>query len=260
VVISQLNVDEPGIGPIGGNLVVQGSDSTDVVYVWTNHRGQVFAWLNGMQSGPHVLGEGGRAIVYADDGNDRVFATDSAAPVTIYGEGGHDLITGGSADDVIDGGEGVDRIDGRAGDDLVIGGPGGDVLDGNEGNDILLGGAGDDYLMGRAGNDILIGGTGTDRLDGGAGEDLLIGGVTSYDSNLDALMAIHREWSGAASFAQRVMNLQSGLASGESLLLGATVHDDGELDCLIGAADADWLFASPLDILYGVLPDDEVSM
>ena len=47
--------------------------------------------------------------------------TDLAIAAQIFGQAGHDLITGGHANDLLDGGEGVDRLWGGPGDDLIRG-------------------------------------------------------------------------------------------------------------------------------------------
>jgi Ca2+-binding RTX toxin-like protein len=263
VTIQLTDVAESASSPIrldaAGNLVVQGTDSADTIYLWTSAAGEAFAWLNGQQSGPFVLGAHNRIIVHAGGGNDHVFATDSRVSVTIYGGSGHDLITGGSGDDILYGDDGVDRIWGGAGNDLIFGGAGADHLDGREGNDVLVGGEGNDILSGQLGRDLLIGGAGSDLQDGGQDDDLLIGGTTSYDNNEAALLAILYEWMKPTAMANRIGNLQAGLVTGESLELGATVEDDGEIDYLNGSAGADWFFSSPLDKLYGLWAFDHVT-
>ena len=60
---------------------------------------------------------------------------------------GHDILTGGAADDTFHGGQGWDFIDGGAGDDWIFG---------QDGNDILRGGLGNDDLRGGLGNDTYV--------------------------------------------------------------------------------------------------------
>jgi Ca2+-binding RTX toxin-like protein len=193
---------------------------------------------------------GGRVIVYGGEGNDQIYATDNALPVTIYGQGGHDQITGGSGDDVIDGGDGWDRIWAGPGDDLVFGGTGSDSIDGREGNDILLGGDGDDYLYGGAGLDVLIGNTGSDRIDGGDGDDLLIGGSTTFDNNAAALRSLLAEWA-LASVSRSTGNFRLTF-NGQT----TSPLDDGAKDVLIGGSGHDWVLIQALDQHYGSQPDD----
>jgi putative intracellular protease/amidase len=256
--LDQMESLPPGAERLGDDLVVQGTAANDMIYVRTSHTGQLFAWLNGQMFGPHILPAGGRAIVFGGEGNDQIYATDSHRAVAIYGEGGHDQITGGQAGDRLDGGDGVDRIWGQAGDDLVHGGEGNDFVDGREGNDVVLGGAGDDHLGGFDGRDVLIGGLGYDRMDAGAGDDLLIAGRTSFDENDTALLAILAEWDSAADAATRVANLTSG-SGGFALRWGETVHDDGIADCLNGAAGADWLFMLAVDCQYWLTQEDRLT-
>lgn len=260
-VIAAAEETQPPPGPIshaGPNLLVQGTASADTVYLWTNHTGQQFVWLNGEQVGPITMAAGGRVIVYGGDGNDQIFATDNALPVTIYGQGGHDLITGGSADDIIDGGDGRDRIWAGPGNDLIFGGAGTDSIDGREGNDVLLGGDGDDYLYGGTGLDVLIGNTGGDRLDGGDGDDLLIGGSTSFDNNNAALNSLLADWT-AADRSSRVT--VSGAGGTFTLTFnGQTtgVQDDGVKDTLLSGAGDDWLLTSALDYHDGSQASDRI--
>ncbi|WP_261365328.1 cadherin domain-containing protein [Anatilimnocola floriformis] len=239
--VNLTDVYEAPPGPVyrsGPNVIVQGTSGTDYIYVWTNAAGQPMVWLAGQVYGAFTLGAGGRVIVYGGDGGDYIYATDSTAPVTIYGEGGHDQITGGSASDILDGGAGYDRIWAMGGNDLLIAGPNGALLDGGDGNDMLVGGDADDQLYGGNGNDILIGGKGHDNLEGGAGEDILIGRGTSFDLNLLALQSIFAEW-----------NL-SGLAGNTRQTLTSSLINDGMNDRLIGGDGADWLEVFAGDCSY----------
>jgi len=77
--------------------------------------------------------------------------------ITVYGNGGNDV------------------IDGSFFDDVIYGGGGNDTLRGRQGNDTLKGGAGNNTLVGGSGNDMLYGGSGTDRFDGGSGFDTIYG-------------------------------------------------------------------------------------
>lgn len=247
----------PGVFRFADDLVVQGTGVGDTIYLWSGAGGTVFACLNGQQSGPHTLPTGGRVRVFGGDGNDRIYATDMYRGVEIFGEGGHDLITGGRADDLIDGGDGWDRIWGMQGNDIILGGAGNDVLDGNEGNDIVIGGDGNDQMGGSQGRDLLIGGLGSDQMNGGDDDDLLIGGRTSFDNDLPALDAIHAVWMQPTSLSVRRTQLQAGVGA-ISLNKGTTVHDDHEYDCLNGANGADLAFSFGLDFVYLPSQVDEV--
>lgn len=232
ITVNLQDVNETPPGPVstsGPNVIVQGTPGTDYIYVWTNGAGQPMVWIAGQVYGAFTLGAGGRVIVYGGEGSDYIYATDSSAPVMIYGQGGHDVITGGSADDNIDGGAGFDRISGMAGNDTLLAGDNGALLDGGAGNDLLVGGAADDYLFGREGNDLLIGGNGHDSLEGGGGEDLLIGRATDYDTHLLSLKALFANWQSTGSSASTFSALT------------AAIIDDGLNDRLIGGDGADWL-------------------
>lgn len=191
-------VEQGPVVQVGDEVVIRGTDAADTIYIWSSAQASsASVWINGAGYGPftgvaHVR-------VFGGDGNDHVFATDLRIPATISGEGGHDLIVGGSAGNVIDGGAGVDRIMGGIGNDLLLGGDGDDHLGGREGNDVLLGGSGNDVLLGGAGLDVLIGSTGGDRLEGGAGDDLLVGGITSFDGDPALLAQLGAAWIGTAN-------------------------------------------------------------
>ncbi len=264
ITISLQNVVEPAISGVvrfADDLVVQGTSASDVVYIWSGRTdAEVCIWMNDVFYGAYDMDVGGRVVVYGGDGNDQIYATDARFPIAIFGEGGHDQITGGSADDMLDGGDGVDRLWGSAGDDLIRGGDGDDFLYGREGNDILIGGAGNDYLDGDIGADLMIGGAGHDYLKGGSGEDLLIGGLTSYDQDNSALAALQAIWIGPNSPSARLGQLTTGNNAGVHLAWGETIHDDGASDVLWGGDDVDLVFTGLSEELYLRVDDLRVSV
>jgi Ca2+-binding RTX toxin-like protein len=144
----------------------------------------------------------------------------------------------------------------------VFGGAGDDSLKGGGGSDILIGGDGNDLLQGQAGRDILIGGDGQDSIVGQTDDDILVAGFSSYDSNIDALNAVLREWTSTRSYGQRTANIighnitigsttyvfSSTRNNGGTFLTPydsstpsapATVFDDGDVDVLTGAQGQD---------------------
>lgn len=254
VTIELLNVVEapvPGVFRFADDLVVQGTSAIDVVYIWSGgSNNQVYVWMNEVQYGSFMLPANGTVTVRGGDGNDQIFATDARFPISIFGEGGHDLITGGSAGDMLDGGDGVDRLWANAGNDLVLGGDGDDCLYGREGDDVLVGGNGNDCLDGDIGRDVMIGGAGKDYVKGGSGEDLLIGGLTDYDNDTQALAAIQTVWIGTGSPTVRRNQLATGTNSGVRLAWGETIHDDGASDVLWGGDDVDLVFAGLAEEMY----------
>jgi Ca2+-binding RTX toxin-like protein len=146
---------------------------------------------------------------------------------------------------------GIENVTGGAGDDLVIGNDAANVLIGNGGDDVLVGLAGADVLFGLAGADILIGGAGADSVHGANGQDILIGGRTIYDTNIEALLAIHAEWTRTgAGFLTRTLRLNGtwgGGLNGAFVLNETTVIDDNAIDVLLGQGDLDWFLAGSTD-------------
>lgn len=240
-----------GVYMVANDLIVQGTSANDVVYVWSGSRNsQILVWMNDVFYGAQEIGVGGRVVVYGGAGNDQLFATDARFPITLFGEGGHDQITGGSAGDILDGGDGVDRLWGSGGNDLIFGGDGNDFLYGREGDDVLVGGAGNDHLDGDLGADLMIGGTGNDYLKGGAGEDLLIGGLTSYDQDPVALSMLQSSWISPGSPTTRFHQLTSGNLNHVRLAWGETIQDDQASDVLWGGDDVDLVFSGLAEELY----------
>ena len=155
--------------------------------------------------------------------NEKIHASDTISPQSIYGYGGNDTLTGGVLADSLYGGNGADEINGGAGDDyisggddddVIYGGNGADYIYGDDGNDVLYadsadvpteaiagngshlyGGDGDDTLYGGAGNDTLYGNAGDDEIHarygnneiyGGDGSDALYSGSGNDEFNFSA--------------------------------------------------------------------------
>ncbi|EGF93692.1 hemolysin-type calcium-binding repeat 2 copies family protein [Asticcacaulis biprosthecium C19] len=134
--------------------VADGGDGDDLIYA---HR--------------TVLGGAGNDTIlmvwshyYADaaggDGDDDIRAVDDLG-VQLFGDAGHDTLTGSSITDVLDGGAG---------------------------NDSVTGGAGQDWLTGGGGNDTLTGGDHPADLTGDVA--VYSGGITDYQVTEDALTHI----------------------------------------------------------------------
>ena len=116
--------------------------------------------------------------------SDAVKPVDHAAPLTLRGDGGHNLLVGDTGHDTISGGAGNDTIIGDEGDDVINGGIGFDSLMGGNGDDMIIalngfdvlhGGAGNDTMQGNFGNDTMHGGNGDDQMNGGLGADVMYG-------------------------------------------------------------------------------------
>lgn len=146
---------------------------------------------------------------------------------------------------------------------------GNDVLLGGTKHDSLVGGAGRDLLIGGAGVDTLIGDTTT---AGTSGEDILIGGTTSFsggasatplDADLFALQEIMAEWGRTDEiYTNRVANLETGGGSNGTTVLDSTTvqNDAGAADRLRGSApptpnlsDLDWFFKSTGDVMEALV-------
>ncbi|MFD5819720.1 calcium-binding protein [Streptomyces sp. NPDC127038] len=130
--------------------------------------------------GNDVLKGDSGAVLYGDDGNDRLDGGGGVYGTGASGGAGDDTLTG--CDTTCHGGPGDDVLTGTAsgqefglygddGDDVVHGGAGADLLSGGRGDDRLYGDSGNDRIYGNSGDDLLHGGTGTDTLSGGPGAD-----------------------------------------------------------------------------------------
>jgi len=127
-----------------------------------------FTLTPGLLTGPgmNTLLSIEKAVLNGDSGGETFDASASSIPVSVYGAGGDDTISGSSQ---------ADLIFGMSGNDLVEGNGGNDSLFGSAGRDVLNGGDGDDSLYGQGGSgDRLTGGPGNDLIDGGAGTDLAV--------------------------------------------------------------------------------------
>jgi Ca2+-binding RTX toxin-like protein len=157
----------------------------------------------------------------------------------LFGLGGNDTIYGGVNVDFLLGGAGNDYLDGGSGSDAIFG----------DDHDLSIAG-GNDTILGGNGRDILVGGDGADCISGGSGDDILISanvvfGDLSY--LVPALMAIHIEWIGGNTYANRVDNILSGspdpdpIPSEFQFNPGTSVEDLGDgTDSVNGGGDNDW--------------------
>ena len=153
----------PAAGIVNGELIVVGTDGTDVLHI-NRSGGELVVWANGLRLGGFTLAVSS-IVMDARAGNDLMLISHQVTTnAELYGGVGDDLINGGSGDDRIYGEDGHDLILGHSGNDLLDGGAGDDVLFGGAGDDVLLGGLGDDWLFGGLGIDLLAGGPGKNRL------------------------------------------------------------------------------------------------
>lgn len=110
-----------------------------------------------------------RIDVLGREGDDEIALDERTGPLPparVFGEGGHDIITGGSSADFLDGGTGNDSIFGKGGGDDLTGGDDQDSLVGGDGDDQVSGGNHDDQFIWNPGDD-------TDLHEGDSGSDTL---------------------------------------------------------------------------------------
>ncbi len=161
-VVLDMNLQDAGNNGLDDNIAVQlvgpGNNRIQVTLngnvVWSDLRTRVLSLT--------IRGSADRDLVSV--------LSNIGRPLTIYGNGGNDVISGG------------------AGPELIYGGFGNDVINGGDGQDELYGEAGIDTLSGGGGNDLIIGGGGADTMNGGLGNDRMIGGhkINSLnDANVD---------------------------------------------------------------------------
>jgi len=156
---------------LGGRDVIQAAEAGVIIGIGDG--------FNYASSGIEVINGLGGSTISGD--NDRQVWDFSEVELfginLIFGDGGHDEITGSNASDTIDGGTGNDTLNGGQGSDTVFGGEGHDQLRGEAGNDTLEGGNGHDILYGGDNSDVLNGNAGFDYLDGGNGSDVYYVGL-----------------------------------------------------------------------------------
>ena len=165
-------------------------------------------------------------------------------------------LSGGEADNQLIANQftlGSVTLQGNGGNDVLVGGSQKDSLDGGAGRDLLIGGPGADSIIGGTGEDILVGGTTT--ASGGPG-------AAPGVADVAAMNAIMAEWTrtGADSlFGNRIANIRAGVGPNGTRLNEQTVQNDANaIDNLKGDlpaannTDLDWFFRSPGDVLDAI--------
>ncbi|MEZ6039741.1 MAG: PKD domain-containing protein [Planctomycetaceae bacterium] len=145
---------------------------------------------------------------------------------------------------------------------LIEGGGGDDRLTGGRAADILIGGLGNDRISGGSGDDIILGGDGKDDLRGGNGNDLMVSDAWAYDAVLDALDAVHQEWTdGSLTYEQKRDHLTGTTAGGHNgayLFNSMTLATDGERDTIRGDRGRDLFFAFSHDRVKDKKHDEDL--
>lgn len=157
------------LDPATGTLKVIGDNLANSIVVTRDGSGKLLI-NNGVitpTGGVATVANTSVIQIFGRDGDDEITIDESNGPLPraqLFGEGGNDILTGGSGDDLLDGGAGDDRLFGKGGIDTLHGG---------DNNDTLVGGPGDDKIFGDAGNDRLVWnpGDGTDVDEGGDDSD-----------------------------------------------------------------------------------------
>ncbi len=136
-----------------------------------------------------VAAAAGRILaVHGETGDDTIDGSASTVPLLLFGDGGSDRLTGGSAGDRILGDDGrvvYLRPAGAPGFDIVVGGAPvatGAVADGTFLTtdailtvDTSIGSSAGDTISGGPGDDLILGGAGGDTIDGGDGFNVIFG-------------------------------------------------------------------------------------
>lgn len=142
------------------------------------------------------------------EGDDTISVTMTAG-AKLYGDDGHDTITGGNGADIIYGGAGNDLIHGGTGNDGIDGGADSDTIYGDLGADSLSGGAGNDIIDGGAGNDTINGGADADWIYGGTGLDVLVGGTGADIFVFDYVLSTERDMVRDYNAAEDVIDISA---------------------------------------------------
>ena len=123
---------------VEGRLEVRGGSGADAITIdFTNEGNRVAVFDNG-KIRRFDRTDIGQIIILGRGGNDAITLNSTVTlGASVYGEAGHDTISGGAARDRIFGGDGHDRINGGVGSDVLRGELGNDVIHGNGGLDTM---------------------------------------------------------------------------------------------------------------------------
>jgi hypothetical protein len=124
---------------VNGNLLVAGTNGSDVIDVNTLKRPIYIVTLNGAVFNIPAAQVTGHVMVCTFGGNDVVNLVGPLSGEVRTGNG-NDTVVGGSGNDVIWGGGGADMIQGGGGNDVLIGGTGRSMICSGTGHSLLIAG------------------------------------------------------------------------------------------------------------------------
>ena len=164
----------------------------------------------------------------------------------MFGEGGNDVISGGSGADMIFGDDGDDRLLGEAGNDMIEGGAGDDRIFGGDGDDTFLAtkNDGDDFYFGDAGIDTLDMRT----ITADVFADLSQGTVNSAQTGIDSLWDVENIATGSGNdviVANSAVNVIDGGAGEDTFIFLSSADADG--DTLLSFQPGDKIDLSGID-------------
>ncbi|MGI9657533.1 MAG: beta strand repeat-containing protein, partial [Gaiellaceae bacterium] len=210
------NANSFNVGNWTGNASLSGGGGTDTVVSTNNASTQTLTNSLFTRGGSSfTLASIDDATIAGGSSSNTIDASSATFGVTLTGNNGNDVLTGGSGADTLNGNNNNDTLTGGPGDDTINGGGGSDTLIEQRSGDVGLSNAqftagsetdslsginsavitgdggsqdidantftGTATLAGAGGNDTLTGGSGSDTLDGGSGNDTLNGGSSGSD-------------------------------------------------------------------------------
>jgi Ca2+-binding RTX toxin-like protein len=243
-------------GFAAGILTVRGDAADNAITVSRNAAGTIL--VNGgaisVTGGTPTVANTTRISVFGLGGNDVITLDEAngALPhAELSGGDGNDVLTGGSAPDLLFGQSGNDTLLGKGGTDQLFGSGGNDTLTGGDADDQAFGQGGDDRMIWNPGDDTDLnegaGGTDTVEVNGGNGAEQFTATANGARVRFDRL--------NPAPFSIDI-------GTSENLLLNANGGSDsfsatGNLAALIkitvdgGAADDTLLGSNGIDTLLG---------
>jgi Ca2+-binding RTX toxin-like protein len=260
--------------PTNGVLTIMGDDLPNIIIVSRNAAGAILIndGLVVIQGGTPTVGNTTLIQIFGKEGDDELTLNEASGALPraqIFGEGGHDTLTGGSGNDELNGGPGNDVLFGKGGFDLLFGGADNDTLTGGDADDQAFGGEGDDRFVWNPGDDTDLneGSNGVDTVEvnGGGGAEVFTttanGARVRFDRVSPAPFAID-----IGTCEKLVVNANGGddsfSATGNlAALIQITVDGGAGNDTILGSNGADVLLGGDdNDFIDGQQGSDTVFM